>query len=211
MTFNRGMMWANKSNLFERVHIMKIATPMVKTLILAGVAIVLISACVAVFISEADADSRLEYEMNDSGMTYGSSLYATYPEDEPDLIEAIATNGEVGYVKKAELDEATSPASNPDEAVAMMNERLSTQQDAFCNALANKGLLIDRVETDAAFTKIIDNPDIESSMIEQAAQDLGTSVDDIKYAYTKAREATSVSIDVYTVDGKNVIGKYVIS
>ncbi len=190
---------------------MKIATPMVKTSILAGVAIVLISACVALFISEADADNRLEYEMNDSGMTYGSSLYATYPEDEPDLIEAIATNGEVGYVKKVELDEATSPASNPDEAVAMMNERLSIQHDAFYNALATDGCLADRAEIDATFDRIVDNPNVESSMIEEAAQDLGVSVDSIEDAYTKAREATSVSINVYTVDGKNVIGKYVVS
>lgn len=46
------------------------------------------------------------YETNDRGLTFGSSLEATSPENEPDLILAIATNGKEGYVLKTDLDEA---------------------------------------------------------------------------------------------------------
>lgn len=44
--------------------------------------------------------------INDAGDTYGSAADAVSPETEPDLIAAEAANGRVGYVRKAELDEA---------------------------------------------------------------------------------------------------------
>lgn len=46
------------------------------------------------------------YPANSSGETYGSAADAVSPETEPDLIQAVATNGEVGYVRKADLDRA---------------------------------------------------------------------------------------------------------
>lgn len=54
------------------------------------------------------------YGVNDSGLTYGSAAWATDIDDEPDLILAQATNGEIGYVYNDELDGET-PAS-PEEA-----------------------------------------------------------------------------------------------
>lgn len=53
---------------------------------------------------------------NASGLTYGSSLWATRPEDEPDLIAAEATNGKAGYVYATDL-EGPEPSS-PAEALA---------------------------------------------------------------------------------------------
>lgn len=53
------------------------------------------------------------YSVNGHGETYGSGLGVTYPGDEPDLIQAVATNGREGYVKAADLvaAEGTPPAS----------------------------------------------------------------------------------------------------
>ncbi|WSB17294.1 ATP-dependent Lon protease [Streptomyces albidoflavus] len=55
---------------------------------------------------------------NAKGETYGSGLEATSPGNAPDLIRAYTTGGEVGYVKRAELEDEPAPAS-PREAVAL--------------------------------------------------------------------------------------------
>ncbi|MDR2722498.1 MAG: hypothetical protein LBB54_02035 [Cellulomonadaceae bacterium] len=56
-------------------------------------------------------------------MTYGSALDARTIEEIPDLIKAEATNGRIGYVKQAELDEVSGASvSNPEEALAWNKE-----------------------------------------------------------------------------------------
>lgn len=63
------------------------------------------------------------YQRNDAGMTYGSALDARTIEEIPDLIKAEATNGRIGYVKQAELDEVSGASvSNPEEALAWNKE-----------------------------------------------------------------------------------------
>lgn len=63
-------------------------------------------------ISNAIAPS---YPANELGYTYGSSLYASSPDQEPDLILASGTNGEEGYVYASDL-EGDQP-TNPEEAI----------------------------------------------------------------------------------------------
>lgn len=67
------------------------------------------------------------YPRNASGMTYGSGLQATTPENEPDFLQAYATNGALGYVKSKDLD-GTLPKT-PAEAIAAQaaNANLSRQ------------------------------------------------------------------------------------
>lgn len=58
------------------------------------------------------------FPVNAAGETYGRSDGSVRPEDEPDLILAQATNGKIGYVRKADLDGATgAEVSNPSEAI----------------------------------------------------------------------------------------------
>ncbi|SDS84568.1 hypothetical protein [Microterricola viridarii] len=52
-----------------------------------------------------------EYEMNRQGLTYGSAVDAISPETEPDLIQAVATNGKEGFVRKTELDAVNGTAA----------------------------------------------------------------------------------------------------
>lgn len=61
--------------------------------------------------------SPTEFPRNESGLTYGSALDATSPENEPDLIEAIGIDGTSGYVMKKDLEEPTP--SNPEEAARL--------------------------------------------------------------------------------------------
>ncbi|MEJ1156090.1 hypothetical protein [Microbacterium marmarense] len=69
-----------------------------------------------------------DYNTNHAGQTYGSAALAPTPELEPDLIEAMATNGKIGYVIKSELDIATGAAAvatfkSPEEALAWQEAR----------------------------------------------------------------------------------------
>lgn len=52
------------------------------------------------------------WSTNAHGQTFGSALKAVSPADEPDLIQAIATNGHTGYVYRTALegDMPTTPA-----------------------------------------------------------------------------------------------------
>lgn len=44
-----------------------------------------------------------EYPVNESGETYGSALDATAPDNEPDLILVLGSNGATGYARKTDL------------------------------------------------------------------------------------------------------------
>lgn len=62
------------------------------------------------------------YSLNSIGLSYGSALSATSPENEPDLILVVATNGLEGYVYKSDLDaangtEAAKSFTSPEQAV----------------------------------------------------------------------------------------------
>lgn len=58
---------------------------------------------------------------NPSGLTYGSGLGVRASNQEPELIEAIATNGQVGYVKRGDLASAHTLAANPQAALAQQS------------------------------------------------------------------------------------------
>lgn len=57
-----------------------------------------------------------KFAVNQYGEAYGSILDSLSPDREPDLVEVIATNGSVGYVRSSELNE-TLPTT-PEEARA---------------------------------------------------------------------------------------------
>ena len=66
--------------------------------------------------------SAPDYSLNNSGLSYGSALSATSPENEPDLILVVATNGLEGYVYKSDLNaangtEAAKSFTSPEQAV----------------------------------------------------------------------------------------------
>lgn len=53
--------------------------------------------------SNGSAVSHHPYHTNRGGQTYGSGLGATSDSQLPDLVQAYATNGQLGYVRAAEL------------------------------------------------------------------------------------------------------------
>lgn len=65
-------------------------------------------------LARSGGQSATEWPKNAHGLTYGSALDAATPEDEPDLILTEATNGQVGYVHRTELD---GDPKTPEEAI----------------------------------------------------------------------------------------------
>lgn len=66
-----------------------------------------------------DAPGRTAWPTNASGQTYGSLARALSPSDEPDLIQALTTDGKTGYIKRVELKAVDgSSVQNPDDAIA---------------------------------------------------------------------------------------------
>lgn len=63
-------------------------------------------------------ENKLEYPVNKSGQTYGSSLYSEQYGGEPDLIAAVNEDGVQGYMLKTDVD-GPMPKTR-EEALAMM-------------------------------------------------------------------------------------------
>lgn len=59
-----------------------------------------------------------EYPVNEQGKTYGSAVLANIVGNEPDLISAVGTQGQAGYVKREEL--RGPDIRTPEEAAAYM-------------------------------------------------------------------------------------------
>lgn len=63
------------------------------------------------------------YGVNRSGETFGSASASRTPDEEPDLIEAVATNGKAGYIRRGELEAVDGTAAmltfaSPEDALA---------------------------------------------------------------------------------------------
>lgn len=66
------------------------------------------------------------YPRNENGQTYGSALYATSPETEPDLILAKGEDGTIGYVRSVDLN-GVMPKS-PQEALELQSKVKSARK-----------------------------------------------------------------------------------
>jgi hypothetical protein len=85
------------------------------------------------------------YPANANGQTYGSAEKAISSATEPDLIQAVASNGTVGYVSKAQLDQAdgaTAAASFKSPADAVAWEQSSADVDHTINVYAKDGTTV---------------------------------------------------------------------
>jgi hypothetical protein len=67
-----------------------------------------------------------EWPKDARGLTYGSAADARSPQDEPDLIQTMATNGVTGYVLKTDLDGPTP--KTPEEALRQQAAQAGTER-----------------------------------------------------------------------------------
>lgn len=67
-------------------------------------------------------EKKYEYQVNNSGETYGSAINSTSIQDDPDLILVETEKGELGYVYKNDFYDTYNQPKNPEEAVAYMKK-----------------------------------------------------------------------------------------
>lgn len=160
------------------------------------------------------------YPVNEEGLTYGSIADAPSDTCEPDLIEAVATNGKEGYVRNSELAVASHEYEPADQAMkaqeartqkaaALMQKELNdrVRQDAFELAdakaiLEDVPVLAEQVGDDgcAMLSAEMDVPELQQ-----------LTADDLLECYLAVDEATTCYIPVYLADGKTVIGEFPVS
>lgn len=200
-----------------------------KKLSTALIAVTLVTALVGTvyaFHSEKEAtvvaDSNMvAYPVNDRGLTYGTLVDAEAVGELPDLILAVATNGETGYIYRADYIESSRAANNREEAEAIMREYEQGAVKAFREyALHNAGIELDP-EADTLIGEIIFRTNgIELSWDnlseQQQAAVFSLFPEDtrtpelVQAAYAAAIGANDVSVPVYALDGETVIGELIV-
>lgn len=88
--------------------------------LVAGIALV---GMIGIHYTTASAASNNVYPKNQYGQTYGSAMYATSPETEPDLILASGGGDIQGYVKRTDLEQPLP--KTPEEAIALTKHNLA--------------------------------------------------------------------------------------
>jgi len=96
----------------------------------------------------ADADCILvaefeapEFEVNENGNTFGSTIDVYRIEDMPDLTWVLGDNGLLGYAYTSELEVSQKPSS-PEEAVRMMEERARNGYIRVVNVYESDGVTL---------------------------------------------------------------------
>lgn len=92
----------------------RLKTVIFSVVLVAGIALGMLG----IHYKTASAINNYVFPKNQYGQTYGSSLDATSPETEPDLIAATGVDGTNGYVKRTDLKQPLP--KTPQEAIALM-------------------------------------------------------------------------------------------
>lgn len=160
------------------------------------------------------ADSLYETGINKSGKTFGSAAYANNEREEPDLIAAEATNGEIGYVLKCELEEAEGNCiSNPEEAVAYTIEKENKAATAFFTSI-NEQTREEHVIDPATYKKALEDYVYNNKSAYEVLSSIGvkTRISEseaiLQEAFKAAQTANKKTINVYKKDGKTIVGVF---
>lgn len=154
---------------------------------------------------------------NDRGQTYGIMADGLNAEKSLDLITAVATNGQEGYVTRDDLDRASGGAADsPEDAVLQMN-RMDKRAEAAIASSLGLGQQDPRSGGDREFVSKLWQ-DIKQKGFDEAIKDQRNSRSDLVGAANLDAEsmrslindALSVSIPVYSADGETVVGEFVV-
>lgn len=84
-----------------------------------------------------------DWPTNDRGQTYGDPREDVLPDDFPDLIAVVATNGEAGYVEREGLESLTGAnVSTPAEALEWQRLQASAPPETFIPVFLADGLTV---------------------------------------------------------------------
>ena len=202
-----------------------------KVLLFAGLLLLVIVVIVALFIfnNSAHAHSNsASYPKNADGLSYGSMSDAQSADAVPDLIAVVATNGQEGYVYKTDYNAAmqVGMARNPDHAVWLMAQRSERIANAFVDSiesqtgpsqstisleneradLGNVILDLDTQSGDISFEELSTND--QANIISDLPDGIDQSI--VDNAWAKANKVDDQVLPVYSLDGKTIIGEFII-
>jgi hypothetical protein len=192
-----------------------------------AILVVVVAYLMLVFMNpmQGNATDVVEYNVNDSGLTYGSALEAPSPESEPDLIEAWATNESLGYIYKKDLEDAEMPyqPKNPEEAVQLMSDRYMAASFTFVGSVRDQAGVEPSIGIDtvnATLRTIFETyggeipfdylTAEERDSLVQLIPDNENAFEIASSAYVAACQANDKSIPVYESDGTTVIGEFIV-
>lgn len=166
---------------------------------------------------ESTTSTIPEVKVNDAGETYGPGFSCPGNED-PDLIQAMATNGSEGYVRRDDLTRGDgSDVSSPEEAVAYMQEKTDRITQAVAEELSRlvpdadlDRLAVSELLLECRFMGYaVDANGAEDAASESACERYGITSEQVSQAYEAARERIAERIPVYESDGVTIIGEFV--
>ncbi|MDR2957420.1 MAG: hypothetical protein LBU61_04460 [Coriobacteriales bacterium] len=166
----------------------------------------------------ADEAEKL-YPVNDNGSTYGSVVLAPNPDQEPDLIAVIATNGSEGYVYKTDLYAFSGSATSLEHAAQLTDRRVRLATDAFISSINDQtGINLEESRPEISnyikFTSGICGyitplrPEYDIDL--RSLIPIEISDESIDLAMKKAWSANQNVIPVYKSDGVTIIGDFII-
>jgi beta-lactamase regulating signal transducer with metallopeptidase domain len=179
---------------------------------------------------DANNNTATGYQVNAAGQTYGNALDAPEPvEGEPpppmpDLIQAQATNGKMGYIYKSPPDEQIP--SNPEEAGQLMAQYDAESSKIFVASIARQlgsdstfsdevvleAYTVAREATTDSAPGVFDAPKERLAAELPTILGIGTKNDDwlaiVESAFYDVQEAHAIEVPVYEADGVTVIGSF---
>lgn len=162
------------------------------------------------------------FPTNEAGQTYGNAFDVQSPGAEPDLIEAVATNGREGYVLKADLDKASHADEDADELLASQEERRKVASELLLEKMNDQGEGLDYSIEDAEFAleyglcaenvpsaQLQDAPSVSADGPRARVRAIEKDV--LAEMIYEVDEAMTVYIPVYEADGVTQIGEFPVS
>ncbi|MCU7584237.1 hypothetical protein N1614_02555 [Adlercreutzia muris] len=175
------------------------------------------------FAGDKVANFGSAYQKNADGQTFGSLFLAEETGVEPDLIEAVATNGREGYVLKADLDRASHANESFEALIASQEERREIAAELLqekMNESADWERAYSLEDADYALTYGLCPQEIKAAQAQRAPgipRDSSaarvSAFDEVELAemIRQVDEELTVYIPVYEVDGATQIGEFPVS
>lgn len=175
------------------------------------------------FAGDKAANFGPAYQKNADGQTFGSLFLAEESGVEPDLIEAVATNGREGYVLKADLDRASHADESFEALIASQEERREIAAELLqekMNESTDREWAYSLEDADYALTYGLCSQEIKEAQAQRApgiprdSSAARVSVfDEVELAemIRQVDEELTVYIPVYEVDGATQIGEFPVS
>lgn len=183
----------------------------------------------AVMSAVSTADAGDKYLENESSQTYGTLEDVYAAEKNPDLIGAVATNGELGFIYYDDYNDVISGelSLGSEDALERQKKKDEKIAQAISEAVAEKYgedfVSVQAVEESLDELTTVEGmkgatETLNSAMEQSLAQNTARSAEafdqiteeEYLEMYVDAKQSIGVAIPVYAEDGKTVVGEFIV-